>query len=35
MPLPSYLLIHKEAKLTEADKEALTTWANDTAFDLE
>ncbi len=35
MPLPSYLLIHKEAKLSEADKEALTTWANDTAFDLE
>ena len=35
MPLPSYLLIHKEAKLSEADKKALTTWANDTAFDLE
>jgi len=35
MPLPSYLLIHKEAKLSEADKKVLTTWANDTAFDLE
>ena len=35
MPLPSYLLIHKEAKLSEADKKALTTWANDMAFDLE
>ena len=35
MPLPSYLLIHKDAKLSEADKKALTTWANDTAFDLE
>ncbi len=35
MPLPSYLLIHKDATLSEADKKALTTWANDTAFDLE
>ena len=35
MPLPSYLLIHKEAKLSEADKKALTTWASEVAFDLE
>ncbi len=35
MPLPSYLLIHKEAKLSDADKEAITKWATDAAFDLE
>ncbi|MCF6206325.1 MAG: heme-binding domain-containing protein [Sulfurovum sp.] len=35
MPLPSYLLIHKEAKLSEADKEKLTSWASDEAFNLE
>ncbi len=35
MPLPSYLLIHKEAKLSDADKEAVTKWATDAAFDLE
>jgi len=35
MPLPSYLLIHKEAVLSDEDKAALTKWANDTAFDLE
>ena len=35
MPLPSYLLIHQDAKLSEADKTALTTWANEAAFDLE
>lgn len=35
MPLPSYLLIHKEAVLSDEDKAALTKWANDAAFDLE
>jgi len=35
MPLPSYLLIHKEAVLSDADKEVLTKWATDAAFDLE
>ena len=35
MPLPSYLLIHKEAKLSDADKETITKWATDAAFDLE
>jgi len=35
MPLPSYLLIHKEAKLSDADKALLTKWATDEAFDLE
>ena len=35
MPLPSYLLIHKEAKLSDADKALLSTWANEAAFDLE
>ena len=35
MPLSSYLLIHKDAKLSDADKEALTQWATDAGFDLE
>ena len=35
MPLPSYLLIHKEAKLSDADKALLTKWTTDEAFDLE
>lgn len=35
MPLPSYLLIHKEAVLSDKDKELLSKWATDTAFDLE
>jgi len=35
MPLPSYLLIHKEAVLTEEDKKALSDWATEVAFDLE
>ena len=26
MPLPSYTIIHSEAKLTEAEKEILTKW---------
>jgi len=35
MPLPSYLLIHKEAKLSDADKTLLTKWTTEEAFDLE
>ncbi len=35
MPLPSYLLIHQDAKLSDADKELLTKWASEAAFDLE
>lgn len=35
MPLPSYLLIHKEAQLSDEDKTTLTEWANELAFDLE
>ncbi|MDD2451310.1 MAG: heme-binding domain-containing protein [Sulfurovum sp.] len=35
MPLPSYLIMHKEAKLSEDDKKLLTEWASEVAFDLE
>jgi len=35
MPLPSYLLIHKEAKLSDEDKALLTKWTTDAGFDLE
>ena len=35
MPLPSYLLVHKEAVLSDEDKKILTEWANEVAFDLE
>ena len=35
MPLPSYLIIHKEAKLSDEDKQILTDWAAEAAFDLE
>lgn len=35
MPLASYLLIHRDAILSDKDKATLTSWANDTAFDLE
>ena len=35
MPLPSYLLIHKEAKLSDGDKKAIRDWASEAAFDLE
>ena len=35
MPLPSYLLIHKEAKLSDADKQVLSDWAAEAAFDFE
>jgi len=35
MPLPSYLLIHKEAKLSDEEKALLTKWTTDAGFDLE
>ena len=35
MPLPSYLIMHKEAKLSDEDKKLLTEWASEAAFDLE
>ena len=35
MPLPSYLIMHKEAKLSEDDKKLLTEWVSEAAFDLE
>ncbi|MEJ2467828.1 MAG: heme-binding domain-containing protein [Campylobacterales bacterium] len=35
MPLPSYLIMHKEAQLSDDDKKVLTEWASDAAFDLE
>jgi hypothetical protein len=28
MPLPNYLMIHKEAELTQEDKDVLCSWAN-------
>jgi len=30
MPLPAYTIMHKEAKLTVAEKELLINWANET-----
>jgi len=35
MPLASYLIMHKEAKLSDADKKVLEEWANEAAFDFE
>jgi len=35
MPLPSYLIMHKEAQLSENDKKVLTDWATEAAFELE
>jgi len=35
MPLPSYLLIHKDAKLSDEDKKSLSDWASEAKFDLE
>ena len=35
MPLPSYLLIHKNAKLSDEDKKTITEWASEAAFDFE
>lgn len=35
MPLPSYLIMHQDAKLSDADKKVLEDWATEAAFDLE
>ena len=35
MPMASYLIIHKEAKLSDAEKKAIADWASEAAFDLE
>jgi hypothetical protein len=35
MPLKSYLLLHPEAKLTDADVALVTTWAEDLADEIE
>jgi len=35
MPMESYLIMHKDAKLSEDDKKAITEWATEAAFDLE
>jgi len=34
MPLPSYLWLHKEAKLTNQEKKLLTKWAEELIFEL-
>ena len=35
MPMPSYLIMHSDAKLSEADKKAIKEWTTEAAFDLE
>ena len=35
MPMPSYLIMHSEAKLSDKDKKAISDWATEAAFDLE
>ena len=35
MPLPNYLIMHQDAKLSDADKEAIKAWTTEAAFDLE
>jgi cytochrome c551/c552 len=35
MPMASYLIMHKDAKLSEDDKKAITEWTTEAAFDLE
>jgi hypothetical protein len=35
MPMPSYLIMHDEAKLSDDDRKVLTDWAAEAAFDLE
>jgi hypothetical protein len=35
MPLQSYLIIHKEAALTDKDRKVISDWATEMAFDLE
>jgi hypothetical protein len=35
MPMPSYLIMHDEAKLSDDDRKVLSDWAAEAAFDLE
>jgi len=35
MPMESYLIMHEDAKLSDADKKVLTEWTTEAAFDLE
>lgn len=35
MPMASYLIMHKDAKLTDEDKKVIADWATEAAFDLE
>ena len=35
MPMESYFIMHKDAKLSEEDKKAIAEWATEAAFDLE
>ena len=35
MPMASYLIMHKDAKLSDEDKAALKEWTTEAAFDLE
>ena len=35
MPMPNYLIMHQDAKLSDADKEAIKAWTTEAAFDLE
>ena len=35
MPLPNYLIMHQDAKLSDADREAIKAWTTEAAFDLE
>jgi len=35
MPMESYLIMHKDAKLSDEDKKAIAEWATEAAFDLE
>ena len=35
MPMDSYLFMHKEATLSDAEKKAISDWATEAAFDLE
>ncbi len=35
MPLKSYLLIHKDAVLSDEDRKVLSNWASEASFDLE
>ncbi len=35
MPMASYLIMHAEAKLSDADKKTISDWAAEAAFDFE